>query len=186
LSYVLWLLGYPDQALEHSREAVTLAREIANPRALALTVAGQACHFLRREPQTVQKYTERLQRLVIEKGLAAYQPWVTLYQGWLLVQEGESAEGFARMQASLSPVETYRPYRLTLLAGACLQAGQTSTGLNVLDEALALIEQTGAQSCEAEIYRLQGELLLQGAKSGMHEAELKPEACFRRALEVAH
>jgi hypothetical protein len=36
-------------------------------------------------------------------------------------------------------------------------------GLAMLDEALALVEQTGMRSCEAEIHRLRGELLLQSA-----------------------
>ena len=34
-AWVLWNLGYPDQALEKIREALTLARKVAHPSSLA-------------------------------------------------------------------------------------------------------------------------------------------------------
>ena len=35
VAWPLWLLGYPDQALERSREALTLAQELSHPYSLA-------------------------------------------------------------------------------------------------------------------------------------------------------
>jgi predicted ATPase len=46
---------------------------------------------------------------------------------------------------------------------------------------LALVDQTQERSCEAELYRLQGELLL--ARSAEHDTEA--EAHFHQALDVA-
>ncbi|MFZ5918097.1 MAG: ATP-binding protein [Chloroflexota bacterium] len=182
LSYILWLLGYPDQALARSREALALAEKLAHPPslALALTIGGAGCHAFRREVLSVQQYTKQLQRLVAEKHLEAYRHWVSFFQGWLVAHQGQATRGAARMQASLAAVQAFRPYRLMLLAGACLLAGQIKEGLLVLDEALALVEQTGARSNEAEMHRLRGELLRLRA-----EAEPEVESCFRRAISVA-
>jgi predicted ATPase len=53
-------------------------------------------------------------------------------------------------------------------------------GLSLLDDALAVVEETGHCSWEAELHRLKGELLWsQGA------AETEVEACFQRAIEIA-
>ena len=51
----------------------------------------------------------------------------------------------------------------------------------MLAEALAEVHNTGLCYCEAELYRLKGELLLQQAAGCDGEAE----ACFRQALDVA-
>ncbi|MBU0495553.1 MAG: hypothetical protein KKA73_05360, partial [Chloroflexi bacterium] len=188
LPYILWLLGYPDQALARSREAVALAHELAlaPSLALALTTAGAFCHIPRREVPAVRECTERLQRLVLEKNLTAYQPWVNLYQGWLLAHgdPGQAPEGIARIRAGMADLQAFRPYQFTLLAGAYWQAGQVTEGLQMLDEALALVEQTGARSCEAEMHRLRGELLLSSGQRSAVEGQ-QAEACFQRAIEVA-
>ena len=53
--------------------------------------------------------------------------------------------------------------------------------MQTLAEAVALVNQTQERVYEAELYRLQGELLL--ARSAAHHAEA--ETCFRQALDVA-
>jgi predicted ATPase len=74
-----------------------------------------------------------------------------------------------------------RPYFLALLAEASAQVGQTAEGLEALAEALSTLAQSGVRWCEAELYRLRGELLLQHAVAQPEEAE----ACFQQALAVA-
>jgi predicted ATPase len=87
---------------------------------------------------------------------------------------------------------------LALLAEASARGGQTTEGLEALAEALALLTTSGVRWWEAELHRLRGELLLQsGVQSPEssvfahhaalrmpHEAEA--EACFQRALDIAH
>jgi len=57
--------------------------------------------------------------------------------------------------------ESMRPYYLTLLAEAYGKAGRPEEGLRTLAEALALIDKTEERWCEAELWRLKGELTLQ-------------------------
>jgi predicted ATPase len=61
------------------------------------------------------------------------------------------------------------------------KVGQTEEGLSTLEEALTETHKHGWRFCEAELYRLKGELLL--ARSGEHHAEA--ETCFGQALDIA-
>ena len=64
----LWMLGYPDQALQSDHEALTLAQEFIHPfsQALALNFTAVVLQF-RREAQAVQKRTEALVTLSTEQ-----------------------------------------------------------------------------------------------------------------------
>jgi predicted ATPase len=68
-----------------------------------------------------------------------------------------------------------------LLADVSAHLGHTADGLQVLAEAHALVEQHEERWWEAEIYRLQGVLLLR--QTGTPQAEA--EAWLQRALDVA-
>jgi predicted ATPase len=76
--------------------------------------------------------------------------------------------------------ELDRPYFLVLLAEAYGNVGQVNEGLGLLTEASAVVDK-GERFWEAELYRLQGELLLQQATGSGDETE----TCFRQALDVA-
>ena len=56
--------------------------------------------------------------------------------------------------------ELCRPFFLALLAEAYGKGGQAEEGLNLLGEALTVVDSTGGRMWEAELYRLRGELLL--------------------------
>jgi predicted ATPase len=68
-----------------------------------------------------------------------------------------------------------------MLTEAHAAAGQAEAGLDVLAEALALVDRTEERYWEAELYRLKGELLLQQIVPDAPQAE----ACFQQALAIA-
>ena len=100
--------------------------------------------------------------------------------GEVLVWVGET-EGTAATTSQ--PAQT-EPSVLLLLAEAYGKADQHEAGLTVLDEALVHVDHTGQHAYEAELHRLRGELLL-NADCGLRIAELTPEDCFQKALDVA-
>ncbi len=67
------------------------------------------------------------------------------------------------------------------MAEAYGQGGQAEEGLTSVDEGLAFVERTDERFYEAELNRLQGELLLQQSRAQQSEAE----SCFRKAIEIA-
>ena len=103
--------------------------------------------------------------------------------------QGQSEAGIEQMRhglAALRSTDAKRalPYYLALLAEGYGAVGQTDEGLCVLAEAFAEVATTAERRWEAELYRLQGELLLR-AQGSRRKAERTPEACFRQALAVA-
>ena len=77
--------------------------------------------------------------------------------------------------------QLYRPYQLALLAEAYGQAGQPEAGLPCLAEAVTVVAATEERWWEAEVSRLQGELLLRLSRPDLPRAT----ACFHQALDVA-
>jgi len=182
----LWLRGYPDQAREMSRDTLAIARELAYPNALifAFNWANMLYHFCR-DVQTLQELTEECLALATEYGVQMWIGAARLFRGWFLVEQGQTAEGIEEMRQGLAifqatGAEAFRPYYLAMVAEAYRKAGQLEEGLAALEEGLALAEKTGERFYEAEIHRLNGELLLaQGAD------EVEVERYYKQAIEVA-
>ena len=164
---ILWLLGYPDQALKRSQEALTLAQELSHPFSLALTLCFAAwLHQFRREGQAAQERAEAADCTLDRAGVSVLVGTGTILQGWALAEQGQSKEGIAQIRQGLAAfratgAELWRPYYLALLAEAYGKVGQAEEGLTVLAEALAVVDKTGERYYEAELYRLKGTLTLQ-------------------------
>ena len=110
-------------------------------------------------------------------------------QGWNLVERGRGEEGIAQMRQGLAALQTTRDVfarlgGLWMLAEAYGKVGQPEEGLNMLGEAMALLNKTEARDDAADLYRLQGELLLQ-SKAQDPKAEEEAEACLHKAIEIA-
>src|SRR5262249_54296414 len=68
-AWTLWLLGYPDQALQRSQEAVALAEGLSHPFSLAWALGSAAeVHLFRREGQVARKRAEAVIILSTEQG----------------------------------------------------------------------------------------------------------------------
>jgi len=190
LSYAaraLWLLGYPDQALQRSHEVLAVAQQLSHPHSLvfALYCAGRV-HQFRREGQAALERAEALIAFAREQALPHWVASGTILRGWALAEQGRVEEGIAQMHQGLSGrratgAELGRPYYLAQLAETYGKAGQAEAGLRVLDEALAAVHKTGERQHEAELHRLKGALLLVQDGADTQEAE----RCFRQAMDVA-
>ena len=183
----LWILGYPDQGLAQSQEAVTLAQQMAHPFSLSFALSFTAVfHQLRRERHTAREYAEAAISLTTDQGFPLWLAFSSILRGWALAQQEKVQEGIEQMTQGLvayrvTGAENLRPYFLALLADAYGTMGQPEAGRTALAEALMVVDKTGARFYEPELYRLKGELLLQQSSDNQAEAE----SCFHYALEIA-
>jgi len=183
----LWCLGYPEQGLTQSQQAVTLARQIAHPFSLAFALSFAAVfHQLRREVRATQEPAESALSVAQEQGFPLLRARGVALRGWTLAHQGEAKEGIVQIEQGLrafraTGAEILRPYYLALLAEAHGTIGEPEIGLTILTEALTLAETTGERWYESEIYRLKGELLLQQHSDNDTEAG----NCFQKALDIA-
>ena len=186
-AWILWKLGYPDQALRRSQEMRTYAQALPHAFTLARSLFYAAVLYrFRREGATAQEHAEAALAIMTEQGFVHNLGFATINRGWALAAQGQREEGLAQMQQGLAATQATGSRIalsefLALLAEVYGQSGQAEAGLRLLAEALAHVEHTGERFYEAEVYRIKGELLLQQAVPDAPQAE----ACFQQALVVA-
>jgi len=218
LSYdaqVLWFLGYPDQAVEHSHAALALAQQASHPYGLVFALGDVAgVHIGRREGKAAQERAEAMIALAQEQGFPQYVALGTLIRGVALAEQGRREEGIRQLQQGLATskatgAELGLPAWLILLAAAHGRVGQVEEGLTLLAEAEAAVDRKGERIYEAELHRVKGELLLNAERlangketrpklndelktSSVHRSSFRiqhpaeeAEACFRQAIATA-
>jgi predicted ATPase len=184
---ILVELGYPDQALQRSDEALRLAQELSHPFTLAWALWKAAkLHQCRREEDATHERAETAIALSTAQGFPLLLAGSTFLQGWVLAAQGRGEEGIVQMRQGWAAwrstgAEMDGPYLLAMLAEGYGRVGQVEAGLQVLADALALADTHGEHVNAAELYRLKGELLL--ALSADHHAEAA--TCFLQALDIA-
>jgi predicted ATPase len=185
LSWALLILGQPDRARARSRDGLLEAERLSHPFTLgfALHRALTVSQLYREVPAVAERVTAML-ALGREQGFPICVAAGTFNRGWLLVQDGFASEGVVLMREELARLrangdEDFLPYSLVLLAEAHCEGGQTAVALGLVDEALARVERTDERLFEAELHRLKGEFML------LNPGADQPEACLRRAIEVA-
>jgi predicted ATPase len=184
---LLWELGYADQARQCSAEALALAQQLEDPSGLAHAqffgaMLSQYC----RDVAATYADADAVLAFATAQGLVHRAAHARLLRGWALAMQGDATAGVAHIQQGLEAIhgtglKLYRPYFLALLAEASGQARQPEAGLTALAEAMTLMAATEEGWWEAEVYRLQGTLLLQRSLADAGQAE----ACFQQALAVA-
>jgi predicted ATPase/class 3 adenylate cyclase len=194
LAIVLWVMGYPDQALERSAQALALAQRLKHPTTLgsALGYAAQL-HVLRGEAQAGLAEADTLLTLATEHAAPVMSIGGALYKARALGALGRGAEGLTLFHEGLAIYQSTgaasNAQVLCPLAEICLQAGQIAEGLAAADEGLRVVVERGERWLEAELYRLRGELLLAqnppAPKGASQEAHAEAERCFAEALAVA-
>jgi class 3 adenylate cyclase/predicted ATPase len=183
----LWLLGYPDQALARLHDGLALARALSHPYTLgsAWCYAAIVSQY-RRDVPAVHEHAEAAVALSTEQGFPLWAAQGTSLRGWALAMQGQGEEGLAQIRQGIAAWRATGaalavPYFCTLLADVAAHLGYTEDGLQALAEAHTLVEQYEERWGEAEIYRLQGVLLLRQPETPPAEAE----AWLQRALDVA-
>jgi predicted ATPase/class 3 adenylate cyclase len=184
---ILWLLGYPAQALDRVHEALALAHALSHPYSLAYARCWAAYVFqFRRDVLAVHEQAEALVALSTEQGVPLFAALATLLRGWALTMQGQDEKGLAQVRQGIAAFQTTGavqtvPYLCTMLAEVAAYLGHPADGLQALAEAHTLVEQHEERWWEAEVCRLQGVLLLRQPGTSLAEAE----AWLQRALDVA-
>jgi predicted ATPase len=182
----LWMLGYPEQALQKAQDALALGHALGHPTSLAHAQLSVAIlHQFRRDVPETLELAGKLQTLAADQGLLFYLSGATVLRGWALAAQGNGSEGMslARQGFEMGGATRahWRGYLLAVLAETCGKSGNFMEGLSALEDALRVVEETGLRIYEPEMHRLKGEFLLALDPGKMAEAE----GCFIQAKEIA-
>lgn len=183
----MWALGYPQQAVQRSQEALTAANQLGLPYSQAFALYGSAfLHTFLREVQVVHKRVVEMRALCEEYGLQELSALGTIIDGWAVTERGQATQGIAQMQQGLAAYQATGaqlslPHLFAMLAEAHTKTGQADEGLRVLTEAVDVMQRHGEKLFAPWLLRLKGELLL--ALSPKHSTEA--EQCFLDAIDAA-
>jgi predicted ATPase/class 3 adenylate cyclase len=183
-AFVLWLLGYPDQAAERAERGVELAAQLNHPVTLAYTLFHVG--FLDLSRGELELARERGGRVLEIAEEHDYQIWRAL----ALVLQGASMTGLARPEEGLARIDdgialyqglrtppVFWPLLNSVRARGFALGGRPADGLPLIDEA---IEMTGEDNfLYPEFALLKGDLLL--ALADADEAERWFQSAFDAA-----
>jgi DNA-binding SARP family transcriptional activator len=181
----LWCLGYPEQALRRSDEALGLARELGHPFSLADVVCHAGCTLsqMRRDGQALKDYAEEQIELATHK-TPVWLPSAQLYLGAALSMLGQHQAGLEQMLEAMESIRScgatlYMSEALCCMGKAQARVGRPEEGLATMSEGCAFVEKTGQRHSEPELHRLRAEILHTLGRDAEAEADL------RTAIEVA-
>ncbi len=186
-AFVLWMLGYPDQALRRGKKALALADDLPNPANLINTLTFVALiHVLRRELAAARQCAGATMEMCVEQRNPYFLSFGTILRGWAHAAQDQGEDGIAEIVKGIAAYratgsQAWLPYFLGLQAETYLRAKRLDDGLASVAEALALSDKTGERCWQAELNRIMGELLL--AMSSNNHA--KAENCFSQSLDIA-
>ncbi|HTS52168.1 MAG TPA: winged helix-turn-helix domain-containing protein [Burkholderiales bacterium] len=186
LAAVLWLQGYPDQAMRivesKIEDAYALNHELTLCNALA-----KACPvaLLAGDLGAAERFVAMLLDHSARNALASWRAEGRCFQGVLLIKSGDVAGGLHVLRAALGELpEMNFSLRYTGLLGelaeALGRAGEIAQGLAAIDQALARSERNDERWCVAELFRTKGELLTLERAPG---AEAAAELLFQQGIE---
>lgn len=187
LSCALFFLGYPDQALRRSGEAIVLARQISHPFTLAVALAvASLLHSWMLDGEGTQELADEAIEICREKGFSFWLSVTSAFWGLAQAWQGKYKEGIRQMREGerawrASGAIIGLPEYLIVLAEVFGDAGQVEKGLSVLEETLEMINKSGETLYLAELHRIKGELLIELS----HDYQDKAEVCYHDAIEIA-
>jgi len=193
LALVLWLRGYPDQALQTGRHALEVAKShyIAFSMATAHTMVAMLMRFLRDVAATAE-LADAAVAICDEYGFTSWRTFASHERAWAYAMQGHVAAGIKEIQATLTPGSAAlgAGQSWAKLAEVFFQARKINEGMRALEQAVEFTRVHSERYWEPELHRLRGQFFLQRAKrsgksrSGIRDVE-QAEVCFSTAIECA-
>jgi predicted ATPase len=184
-AWALACLGYPDQARQAGQDAQTYVLELSHPFSRAyIMYADTLHHHICREIQKTFELAEATINFCSEYQLDYWISLALVFHGWALAEQGAFEIGIAEMEKGISEfqaagAEFILTYYKALLAEQYGKQGDVKIGLTLVNEGIAQVDRSGERWCEAELFRIKGELLR------MQGEDTEAEVAFRRAIAIA-
>jgi predicted ATPase len=184
--FFLWLLGYPDRAVERADQAVAIATELDHPYSLAYGLFHSGfLHLWRREPELVEARAMRAVSVAEASDLPIWRALGASLLGAATSALGRPAEGLRQITDGLDQYQDLRtppvfwPFIRFIQGGAHVDAGTPGPGLALIDEA---IELGGSNNPTSPLFHIvRGDLSLLGPKPDVAAAT----ACYERGYAIA-
>jgi len=186
-SWTMWMLGYPDAALDDVARAVKDAREIGQVGTLmyALTWTSMIQIYCGKYAAAEAQAKEHA-ALANEKGSSYWTAAGMCNEGLLLYHSGRASDAVQILNLAIASWRStgatlFTPTQLMWLAAGYGELGQLNDAYRISREAITVIETSRETWFEAEVNRMTGEIAL----NSPDQDAAKAEAYFTRALTIA-
>ena len=186
LSHTLWFLGYPEQGMHKTREALRLARQTDISNIGCGLFYASAFHQLLRDTQSTIEYAQSAMSLTSQIGDTHWIEKSRIMMGWAMSQQGETEAGINAILQGLeglseNPLDAGLAHSryLTMLAEAYIAADQIDKAVESVGRAWPRLEANGEFLWEPDLCMVEGEIL---RATGDQEGATQK---FQRALLVA-
>ncbi len=183
-SWALWLLGYPEAALHDTDGALKNARETGQAATLMFALHFTAVPLiLCGDYSRASALAQELGALADEADAPFWKVNRLLDQGFLFAMIGDASDAAEMITSGITARRSTAynlPWCLSHLAIAYAKLGQLDEAWRCIGEAISTTEATKERWCEAEVYRMAGEIALLSSELDAAKAE----GYFQRALAV--
>ncbi|MBV9051180.1 MAG: AAA family ATPase [Hyphomicrobiales bacterium] len=183
-AWCLGILGFPERALKGRSDTLEIVEKVRHPytsaRGLYWCAVISAIHG---EWRTTLHFADRAVKAADEHGFAMAGAVARVMRGAARAVLHPSAHAIAEMHEGLDfnrkvGARTQLPFMLTLFAEALLATRDVDGGLVALQEASAVVQETGEQHVAPEIHRLRAKLNIECRRGDPHQD-------YRLALRAA-
>ncbi len=177
LAHVLWLQGFPDQAMALAEETAARARGLdhVNSRCAALGYATCRIALLNGDLDTAAFHIDELLGLSRRHAIDIWSDWANCFRAGLLARQGALAAGLDVMRTTLAryaePRFLYFFAGLADVAEMLGAAGEGAWALGVIEDTIRRVAGSDERWCVPEFLRIRGQLLAQAGTGAPGEAE---------------
>ncbi|MGB9317143.1 MAG: adenylate/guanylate cyclase domain-containing protein [Pseudolabrys sp.] len=187
LSWDLWILGYPDQALSRVSEALASGKDLGHPYTVAFAhYMTSVVHLLRGDAAHALESAERSFEMSQEQRFSLYAILSRISRGRAIGELGRLGEARVELtqgidEARRNGVGFMLPMMDSWLADVHTKTGENEYALSFVERALTNIGDVTGRSWEAELHRQRAQILLALDPSKLREAE----SHLQKSIEVA-
>jgi predicted ATPase/DNA-binding winged helix-turn-helix (wHTH) protein len=185
LAKVLWIQGYPEQALKRARRTVEEVAGMDHPVTLSVALSWAVSVFLGTgDLDAAERHTDWL---IAHGNSHSLRPSVASghgFKGELAIRRGDASGGVEVLRRSLEELRAAQYELLTTefsipLAQGVMATGHVPEAMSVIDGAIALVEAKGNFSHISELLRVKGSILF----SMPQPDEDGAERCLMQSLD---
>lgn len=189
LANILWLQGFPEQAMRVIETNIGEAIEIGHGLSLSYALAKSACPvaLLAGDLDAAERFLTLLLEHPGRQDSVSWELWGNCIKGVLLLKQGALADGVRILGAALGkfPEDAFHLDHLAFLgalAEGWASTGDVAAGLSAINQALDVCRRHEENWCVAELLRIKGEVVLKAGKAG---ASAGAQDCFHEAIDWA-
>jgi predicted ATPase len=168
MARVLWLQGFPDQAMIAADKSVREAERLDHAFSLCLCLSFGACNVaaLSGDLDALEKFIPRLACVADQHALGIWRSDSLAFKGWMAVRKGDDAGALHLLTATLGDLQQNEvELHQTIFAGTMAQAlagtGRVADALAVINRALEASVRCEGWWCVPELLRIKAALTLQ-------------------------